>query len=86
MRRETAAAYCDMSPGQFDAQCPVPAKDQGWRGLRWDRAALDRWIDNLPDRPAKELDGVAPGAAVDEPAPPPTAAERRRASLERALR
>ena len=84
MRRETAAAYCDMSPVQFDRQCPVPAKDQGWRGLRWDRLALDRWIDNLPDRTTKELDGDAPGAAVDETAPPLTAEERRRASLARA--
>lgn len=85
MRRETAAAYCDMNPQQFDRQCPVPAKDQGWRGLRWDRAALDRWIDNLPDKapaPVSQLDDAREGEAESSPAP--TREERLRASLARA--
>lgn len=51
MRIETAAAYCDMSPVQFDRQCPVQAVDQGWRGLRWKKADLDAWIAALPLRP-----------------------------------
>ncbi|MDX2274362.1 MAG: hypothetical protein NW206_02840 [Hyphomonadaceae bacterium] len=87
MRRETAAAYCDMSPDQFDRQCPVPAKDQGWRGLRWDRAALDRWIDNLPDKPLKAVASGGPaldgGVHIGADAPPPTPEERRQASLAR---
>lgn len=43
MLRETAAEYCDMSPVQFDRQCPVAPVDQGWRGLRWRQADLDAW-------------------------------------------
>ncbi|MDX2235303.1 MAG: hypothetical protein NW200_12465 [Hyphomonadaceae bacterium] len=89
MRRETAAAYCDMSADQFDRQCPVPAKDQGWRGLRWDRAALDRWIDNLPDRPARgapALDSGLDSRPQPEAGQGPglTPQERRRQSLQRA--
>lgn len=86
MRRETAAAYCDMSVEQFDRQCPVPAKDQGWRGLRWDRAALDSWIDNLPDKPRREGQGGldAPTKPESDAPAATTAEERRAASLARA--
>lgn len=86
MRRETAAAYCDMTADQFDRQCPVPPKDQGWRGLRWDRLALDRWIDNIPDgekRGQCVVDSAPSADAGDDP-PPVTAEERRAASLARA--
>jgi len=84
MLRETAAEYCDMSPVQFDRQCPVAPVDQGWRGLRWKRPDLDAWIAALPVKPRKEsgaLDAPAP-ANTDEP--PISADERRRRSLERA--
>jgi len=84
MLRETAAEYCDMSPVQFDRQCPVAPVDQGWRGHRWRRAELDAWIAALPAKPLKEsgaLDAPEP-ANVDEPALTPEA--RRQASLNRA--
>lgn len=87
MTRETAAAYCDMTPVQFDRQCPVAPVDQGWRGLRWKRAKLDAWIDNLPEKPRETVAGAHQGvdaAASPTPdAPAPTPEERRRASLGR---
>lgn len=87
MKHETVAAYCDMTKEQFDRHCPVPAKDQGWRGLRWDRKMIDEWVDALPNKPGPEsraLDGASPAndAAVT-PQAELTAADRRRASLER---
>lgn len=59
-----AAAYVRMGEGQFKRVCPVAAKRvaPGERGLRWDRAELDRWIDGLDAAPA-------PGA----PSPPRSA-------------
>lgn len=88
MTRETAAAYCDMSPVQFDSQCPVAPVDQGWRGLRWKRAKLDAWIENLPEKPRKTAavaeQGVdAPPAPGPDAPPAPTAEQRRAASLAR---
>lgn len=88
MTRETAADYCDMTPEQFDRQCPVAPVDQGWRGLRWKRAKLDAWIENLPEKPRRTAAGVSQGvdaAAAPAPDAPPadTAEERRRASLAR---
>jgi hypothetical protein len=88
MARPTAAAYCDMTPAQFDRQCPVPAKDQGWRGLRWDRAMLDAWIDNMPNKIAdpKTTPACPLDCAPEDPAgrvAAMSAAERRAASLAR---
>lgn len=88
MTRETAAEYCDMTPVQFDAQCPVQPIDQGWRGLRWKRNKLDAWIENLPEKPRKPArEGQGPLDALTAPAPdappPVTAEDRRRASLAR---
>ncbi len=84
MLRETAAEYCDMSPVQFDRQCPVQAVDQGWRGLRFRRADLDAWIASLPAKPRKEsgaLDAPAPANVDEDPAL--SAEERRQRSLGR---
>lgn len=84
MLRETAAEYCDMSPVQFDRQCPVAPVDQGWRGHRWKREKLDAWIASLPEKPLPKsgaLDAPVP-ANTDEPAL--TADERRRKMIERA--
>ena len=39
-----------MSEDTFSRICPVPPKDMGFRGLRWDREKIDQWIDSLPDR------------------------------------
>lgn len=85
MLRETAAAYCDMTPDQFDRQCPVAPVDQGWRGLRWKRSQLDRWIENLPEKPRRRAAAIDDQAAGPShtPEPPITADERRKAALER---
>ncbi|MFN3464453.1 MAG: hypothetical protein ACK4X1_10280 [Terricaulis sp.] len=96
MTRETAAEYCDMSADQFDRQCPVQAVDQGWRGLRWKKAKLDAWIEQLPEKPRARKIGLdepandgANGrtAGLENPAPAvdaaTDAAERKRRSLER---
>lgn len=87
MRRETAAAYLDMAPTQFDRNCSVPAKNQGWRGLRWDRAMLDAWIESLPNKERSSVE-MTPVAVDCEPQSergpvPQTADERRAASLAR---
>lgn len=78
MTRETAAEYCDMSPLQFDRQCPVAPVDQGWRGLRWKRAKLDAWIENLPTKTRERPQNDAGGVDVD----PPTAPDREAATPE----
>jgi hypothetical protein len=96
MLRETAAEYCDMSPMQFDRQCPVAPIDQGWRGLRWKRTELDAWIAALPVKPRVRKIGLddanfaaanEPGSGIDEGAqgetPGLTPEERRAASLSR---
>ena len=74
MRRETAAAYLDMTPQQFDRNCRVAAVDLGMRAHRWKKAKLDAWIAALDER------GKKPS---DEPAPEGTAEGRRAASLAR---
>lgn len=63
-----AAAYVRMGEAQFRRRCPVAAKRvaPGERGLRWDRAELDRWIDGLDAAPA-------PGAPSGPEAPPKSA-------------
>lgn len=95
MTRETAAEYCDMSPTQFDRQCPIGAVDQGWRGLRWKKVKLDAWIEALPEKSRDRkigLDEPANDGANDRRsglnAPPAEdvpidAAERKRRALER---
>lgn len=59
MSRETAAAYCGISPGFFEATCPVVPMRIGSRKL-WDRRLIDQWIDqHSPDAgkgPAKWLE------------------------------
>lgn len=72
-----AAQYACMSEDTFLRICPVPAKDMGFRGLRWDRLKLDEWIDCLPDR------GEGQDAEVHANPVPADADERRRKCLER---
>lgn len=43
---ETAARYLGISRNHFLAHVKVPAVRLG-RAVRWDRAALDRWVDSL---------------------------------------
>jgi hypothetical protein len=41
-----AAAYCGVSVNHFLAHCPVPPFDGfGERAKRWDRHAIDAWLD-----------------------------------------
>ena len=48
-----AAAYCRLSPPAFERACPVtplslaPDMRLDKRLLRYDRKALDRWLDDL---------------------------------------
>lgn len=48
-----AAAYCGVSLGVFDKACPVQPVRLLDRIPRYDRFALDRWIDSL-DNSIKE--------------------------------
>lgn len=55
-----AAAYCQVTPALFEASCPVAPIRLGGRASqqsrRWDRHALDRWLDSLAsgrDRPPR---------------------------------
>jgi hypothetical protein len=41
-----AARYCGRSPAQFKRDCPVPPIAFG-KEHRYDRRALDAWIDRL---------------------------------------
>lgn len=85
MLKETAAEYCDMTPQQFDRQCPVAPVDQGWRGHRWKREKLDAWIAALPEKPAPKFGALDQQAAANTDEPPAlTSEERKRQLLNRA--
>lgn len=47
--RSQAAAYCGLSAGTFASVCPVApiAFNQSKKLQRYDKRALDRWIDGL---------------------------------------
>lgn len=49
LTKEQAAAYCGVSPPVFSDKCPVKpvALGESERLRRWDRNALDEWIDRL---------------------------------------
>jgi hypothetical protein len=46
-----AAAYCQVTRQQFLAACPVAAtrllRSTSPQSRRWDRCAIDRWLDSL---------------------------------------
>lgn len=49
MTREVAAAYLGISPSQFDAEVKAgawPAPLWSGKRVRWDRQAIDRWLDS----------------------------------------
>jgi hypothetical protein len=84
MTLPTAAAYCDMSAGQFERQCPVAPIDYGWRGRRWRREDLDRWIDSMAPKLTGSQGVQVDAAGTTSTDPQPLTAEsRRRASLAR---
>jgi hypothetical protein len=47
-----AAAYCGMCPAMFDALCPVGPVEYKPGMKRFDRVALDAWLDGLSTSPA----------------------------------
>lgn len=49
LTKEQAASYCGISSPVFGDKCPVRpvALGEGDRLKRWDRNALDAWIDGL---------------------------------------
>ena len=76
MTRETAAAYLDMSPLQFDRNCPVPAVDLCMRAYRWKKPKLDAWVASLAERDRKPSDEPAANDEDDADTP-----EARRAAV-----
>jgi hypothetical protein len=44
LSRTAAAAYCGVSPHVFETHVPVASVRVGCQ-KRWDRAALDAWLD-----------------------------------------
>lgn len=60
LTRRQAADYCQLTPEQFEAACPVPAArilpSTSKQARRWDRQAIDRWLDSLAG------DGKAPAS------------------------
>lgn len=49
LRRADAAAYCGLSEPRFVEACPVPPIAIMGRIPRYDRHALDQWLDGLAD-------------------------------------
>lgn len=47
LRRVEAAAYCGLSEPRFVEACPVPPIAFMGRIPRYDRHALDEWLDGL---------------------------------------
>lgn len=78
LKLSLAARYAGMSEDTFSRICPVPPKNMGFRGLRWDRLKIDAWIDALPDRDTNASNEGALETDVSV-----TSDERRRKSLER---
>ena len=61
LTKEQAASYCGVSAPVFSDRCPVApvALGEGERLRRWDRAALDAWIDSLSGtREVSEIDWI----------------------------
>jgi len=56
LTQSQAAAYCGVCVDNFRKACPVKPVNLLDRIPRYDRRALDRWIDSLDNSPA-EADG-----------------------------
>lgn len=54
LNKKQAAAYCGVCPSVFDQACPVQPTLLLDRIPRYDRFALDRWIDELGGSTASE--------------------------------
>ncbi len=53
LTQRQAAAYCGLCAENFKKACPVQPVSILRRIPRYDRHALDRWIDNLNNAPAE---------------------------------
>jgi hypothetical protein len=49
LSKEQAAAYCGVSPPVFEQACPVKPIQLLERILRYDRFALDQWMNSLDE-------------------------------------
>ena len=60
LNQRQAAAYCGLCVSNFVKACPVPPVNVLARIPRYDRHALDRWIDSLDNPPvvSAEMDPV----------------------------
>jgi hypothetical protein len=54
--KQDAAAYCGVCLSVFEKACPVKPIQLLNRIPRWDRFALDAWIDGLTKSEVEELD------------------------------
>ena len=54
--KQDAAAYCGVCLSVFEKACPVKPIQLLNRIPRWDRFALDAWIDGLTKSEVDELD------------------------------
>jgi hypothetical protein len=54
--KQQAAAYCGVCSAVFEKACPVKPIRLLNRIPRWDRFALDAWIDGLTKSEVNELD------------------------------
>jgi len=61
--KQQAAAYCGVCPSVFEKACPVQPIQLLDRIPRWDRFALDAWIDGLTKSPV--IDEFDLGGAWD---------------------
>jgi hypothetical protein len=74
LSRAQAAAYIGVSEATFTTVCPVAPVDLGVHVLRWNRAHVDEWLDNLPARLRKPEtvahgEQAAPAPLEQEPGP-----------------
>ena len=70
LNKQQAAAYCGICSSVFDAVSSVPPIELKSGLKRWDRHALDRWIDSL-DRMTDGIDSLTGLYEPTAPAPSP---------------
>lgn len=64
LMKADAARYCGLQPAAFARICPVPAIRLADKLLRWDRHALDRWLDGIMPEKDDWLEKIADDAAT----------------------
>ncbi len=51
LKKVEAARYCSLDPTKFQRLCPVRPIELDGKVRRWDRKALDAWLDSLTRSP-----------------------------------